>query len=571
MNLNKLLHSRPAAFIALFIAAAGRLLYCGPRYFPQLDDYIQLHNYATSSDYGALIEQEGLLASRPLAGVSDLYVWSRFWGVLIAAVLILSAMWAASALLFGGVFKRYFGGMFGRYFGASPLFAVIYTLLPLNIEGTYWLAASTRVVCGMFFSALALWIFVRFLETKKARLCVLWLIVQLISFCWYEQTLVLSLAATLLIALLGFIGGEKRSLYALLSFVNVFIYFAFTSAFSGGTLSGRMEIILPVSRWYFTVFFPEIARQIGAAFIKGGALTLFRGFIRGFKLMLADKAVLYALFALIAAAGAFMFALAHKGSGNGGEGNAQLAVGKGKLALFVKTPAAGLLFAFLLALAPVTPYFIIGNPWFSLRATVPSMAGLALFADILLGLLFSRRKYVLPAVAAVFTLTAVIASASEINDYRLTYESDQTVTAAILSESLGSDAGRVGILGLEPSFLTEQNYFYHEHIHGVTENAWGLYGAAVAVAHDMTGGVKVPDITPLAEKGFCYYVGWNRETKRLGGFDTLYRWDSDTQTLIRVYAEGSDADGWTVSDADGRFYARVWEEEGVGYIEKSEE
>ena len=55
-----------------------------------------------------------------------------------------------------------------------------------------------------------------------------------------------------------------------------------------------------------------------------------------------------------------------------------------------------LLTGVLLAVAPVTPFFDLGNPWFSLRGTVTSFAGIALMADALLGLLLCRWRRVLP-------------------------------------------------------------------------------------------------------------------------------------------------------------------------------
>ncbi len=64
--------SRRKLFCAVLLALAGLLVlrYCafGLSYYPQLDDYIQYHNYLTSSSFWALVRTAGLLVSRPVYG-----------------------------------------------------------------------------------------------------------------------------------------------------------------------------------------------------------------------------------------------------------------------------------------------------------------------------------------------------------------------------------------------------------------------------------------------------------------------------------------------------------------------
>ena len=55
-----------------------RCCYYGLVYFPQLDDYIQLHNYPVYHGAKLVILEQGLLASRPLAAVGDYFFWSGF-------------------------------------------------------------------------------------------------------------------------------------------------------------------------------------------------------------------------------------------------------------------------------------------------------------------------------------------------------------------------------------------------------------------------------------------------------------------------------------------------------------
>ncbi len=91
---------------------------------------------------------------------------------------------------------------------------------------------------------------------------------------------------------------------------------------------------------------------------------------------------------------------------------------------------------------------------------------------------------------------------------------------------LVSIKGRVALLGVMPNYLPDQNYYYHEHIHGVTESDWALSGALYAYS----GG----KLDPAAR--FVPLYGDAAEqvlSGEIGGFDEIYIYDSDTG-LVRA-------------------------------------
>ena len=533
-------------FLLFYLAAVLRFLACGFRYFPQLDDYIQYDKYARFAPLGEMVERLGLLASRPLAGVLDIAFWSRFWnGGMMAALLLLGAMWTASALLFRRVFNR--------LFGCGALFCVLYLLLPLNVEGTYWISAATRIVCGMFFCALSLWLYLRCVEGGGWYCAIGFAAAQMAAFCFYEQVLALAGGAALGMMLI-FLRTRKTRCSALcggITLVNFAGYFLFTGLHGTGSLAERMQLVLPWHEGYFSYFLPELLGQMKSAFFGGGLYTLSRGFVRGLA-MIADGGLWWylVLFVFLAlAVGGFCLTPA------GSNGRATRRVGPGWM---------GFALAGLCVLAAISPFFVVGNPWFSLRNTVPALAGLALLGELGLRAIFGRQarffRQTAAAVACVLTLVFGIASVSEVHDYRATYENDQAVLA-VLADELDGAEGRIGVLNLNPSALDEQNCFWHEHIHGVTESYWAIQGALWAMCED------VPDVYPLAVDSYPYYVGWNRELKRIGGFDALYWWDAESAVLMPLTAEGSDEGGWILRDPDGVQVALVWEHEGAGYLE----
>lgn len=496
-----------AAFALIFALAFLRFCCYGVEYFPQLDDYIQHHNYASfhQDDLFGFMMKLGLLASRPLSGVLDVVFWSRFWPVMIVGVALISLMWAGSAILFQRVWRK--------YFGTGWLFLVIYTLLPLGMEGVYWMSASTRVVPGMFFTALAMWLFQRWCEGEKKPVLLLFFLVQLVSFCFYEQDLVLCITGVFLVGILEFKEHRKRALGAFLTFANVVLYFGFTRIFSDSALySGRASTLLPWQEgWLERVCLP-VLYQGWNAFVKGGVYTAVKGFVRGLRLVFAEGHWLWLALTLSLCAGVFFLSKQRTGE----EGDCP-----GKKTLLA------LLVGFLMAFAPVSIFFVLAGPWFSLRGTVPSFCGLALMADAVLGWLIQylpARHKVTAGLAAVLAIIFSVAAVSEIHDYKQTFENDQRVISSLLAASDDGKSlpskGKVAVFGLDPSWLTEQNFFYHEHIHGVTESDWAMTGALQYGANDPAMPTVQPfssGVTPAGLEGKEYdcYFGFDYSTGKM--------------------------------------------------------
>lgn len=551
---------RPLSFWLVWAAIIWRYLSCGIEYCWQHDDYIQYINYPSVGDYPLLLREQGLLASRPLAAVTDLYVWSKFAGVMIVAVLLLALLYAGSALLWKSVFRR--------RFGTGWIFTVVYALLPLGFEGTYWMSAGTRLICGLFFGALAAWLLVRFVEDDRKICAWLYFPVLLLSYGYYEQTLVLSAAASLLL-MLDYLGERRRrSLLALLAFAAAGCYFAFTAAFSdGGALSSRMELALPNNAYYFEVFLPEISGQVWNAFFWGGAGTVVKGFWRGLKLIFTEGKWLWLLVCLGLTA---LFGLLARR-----EDDAEaVRVPAGKRRGLRVVWAYG--FGILLALAPVSIFFFIGNPWFSIRNTLPSFVGLAFIADLTVRLCLRRQVRVRAGVCAVLAAVLCIGSVSEMHDYRETYNHDvvllDCVAKKLAVEGDSLPEGKLGIVGANATYLKEQNYYFNGHISAISSSDWELYGALTARMKADVGRT----IVPLPTNEFSLYRGWNRAVRQIDSFAALWFWNEATHSLRDLAAEPQ-ADGSTrlVFADDGSFCAVVWEEiasngEYFGYIRFSE-
>ena len=487
----------------VFLLLLLRSLAAGPEYWPQLDDYIQLWNYPTAESFGALCQSVGLLSSRPLAFLADYYVWGPMFDVLILGVALICLMYAACAVLLRS--------QLGRYFPVGPVFLAVFTLLPLGVEGTYWMSASTRVVCGLFFAVLAAQTFLRWMDTGRWYWAVLYLILQLLPMGFYEQAGIFSVTLTVGLAILEVIrsrGRLPRALVSLWGLPALKIYFMVTGLFSDGSMfSSRSELIFPNEPYWRNVFLPQVLEQFREVFVEGNFYTLAKGFVRGVRSVLAGP-LLPGLLAAAVLCVLLWLALSRP--------EPRKAEGEKPLSLWLEAVAG-----ILLTVGPLTVFLVVGNPWFSFRGAVSAFGGLALLADLLVTAVWRRLPGFQRGPAALCALCALVfwvAGASEVGDYKATYENDQQVAAQVLdvleSEISDPEGLRVGVLNVEPSYLPNQNYYYHEHIHGCTESAWAFQGLLTCLGDGVAW-----DVTPLPAAP-VYYL-WNQATSRPETFDDL--------------------------------------------------
>lgn len=542
-----------AIWALLSLLLIARACAWGVQYWPQLDDYIQLHNIPTAESFWGLQETMGILGARPLAGMADYYFWGPMFDVLIVGVGLISMLYAACAVLL----RR----QLGRYFPVGPVFLAVFALIPLGVEGTYWMSASTRVVCGLFFAVLAAQTFLGWMDTGRRRWALLYLALQLLPMGFYEQAGLFSVTLTVGLAILEVIRGRERWRRALLSLWGLpamGIYFLVTGLFSEGSMfSGRSELIFPNEPYWRNVFLPQVLEQFREVFVEGNFYTLAKGFVRGARSVLAGP-LLPGLLAAAVLCALLGLALSRP--------ELRRAEGEKPLSLWLEAVAG-----ILLTVGPLTVFLVVGNPWFSFRGAVSAFGGLALLADLAVTAVWSRQPGFRRGPAVLCALCALVfwvAGASEVGDYKATYENDQRVAAQVLDalreEVPSRDGRRVGVLNVLPSYLPDQNYYYHEHIHGCTESGWAFQGLLTCES-----GGESWDITPLPAAPM-YYL-WNQAASRPETFDILFLYDYERGSVERVTLERTGAHDFLVLDGAGETVGVIWEEsDGLGYFRMTE-
>lgn len=466
------------------------LKYRWPAYYPTLDDYILFGGYpAYPHPWGDVIMRLGLLNIRPLAGLGDIYFWGMFWDMPYVALGIITVLHALCALVFEGVFRR-----MGVRVGA--VFFGVFLLMPMGFEGAYWLSAATRIITGLFFASLAALALLEHFKKAGARrylYLLLFGLLQLISFGFYEQVAAFSAALCLII-----IFFERRGRGAALgaALFNIAALGAYYILRSGSGIAGtRGELVAPAQLWENLILVLERIFEL----FKSGLYELnVAGLSRAAKMLWAGggMAVFYVAAAVLLAASAPVFC-----EDPDKKGKMLKALGLGAL-LFI---------------LPFSFYPFLKEPHMGYRNGFISLIGLGIFLDALLGALL-RKKALYRGAAALLIMFLMAVNFAELNDYKAVCEADRVICENIVS-ALSPDVLRgereVVVLNAKP-YYAEQSARFAEHIYNLTQSDWALTGGVRAraknlkikriipvpgrLAPDMMGGDK-PQILWLGEDG----------------------------------------------------------------------
>lgn len=539
------------SFLALFFAALLRFTAYGTRYFLQLDDYIQLISYAQSEHPWRLITEQGLLSARPLAGLWDIFVWGKLILRPLLPLLAAALLLALSAELLRAVMNR--------YFRVGIAFSAALVLIPINFEGTYWLSSANRIVTALCFTALSALLLLRFIESGRWYYAPLYCVALLFSIGFYEQLLALSITVTVLISASRLIGRDRtpRALLGLAFIPAAALYFYVCSRFADpdSATGARVAIILPTSSWWHTYVLPNLLKQMKEAILQASPRIIYRSFIRGIELAAADKKLIFSVSATLLSA--LLGFLAYRCDDEQPEG-------KRHTAAF--TAAAGIL----LTIAPLSVHFIVGEPWFSLRAITPSLPGLCLLGDAALRLLCrplpkKGRRIAYGAVCSLLSFVFLFGSLSELHDYRESYLYGERLTDTLTAmddewtRAAETSGGNIKIALIGTKSSTEaQNYLYHEHVLTVACSEWSLAGALGT----RWRATRPYSVTPMdmstEDEPFAVLSG--KESDALSGYDLYYLYDDTYSALTPLTLSGD-----TLTDGE-HAVARVSYENGNFYI-----
>ena len=401
-------------FPVIIFFALLRMCCFGFRYFPQLDDYIQYGCYPNMPDAYMNI---GLYATRPLAGIFDIYVWGRLWDNMWLAFLTITVLHAVSAYLFIVA-----AGNSGMRLGL--MFAVVYLLCPVNIEGAYWISASSRIVVPLFFASISFYC----LSINKL---IPFSIFQLLSLLFYEQAIVFSVVVSLIIAI-----KQKKRLVGIVTLSNsTFILLYYLIFSQTGSFAGRAAV---------TIFNPAAAYDIISSWNPAWVLkNFYDGLVMGGWLYTLAVTVLCCVFMIAGR-------------------EEEEALCRYKISL-------QFLFGLSLFFFSYIPIFILENYVFALRNNFIPLIGIAVMVDALFSL--NKFKHVF---VALFAMIFIISTMPELDFYRRNYEHDTQIIAHV-SGNISRDKPN-SIIDARLRYVTTNNDFA-EHILSISSSDWALTGA----------------------------------------------------------------------------------------------
>ncbi|MBQ6933087.1 MAG: glucosyltransferase domain-containing protein [Clostridia bacterium] len=518
---------------ACFALLLVRYFWQGVAYYPQMDDYIQYHNYASFyGSLGAAIENLGLLRARPLAGIMDIAVWSKLWGNMHIAVMIISALYVVSGILFKNVFEK--------YFNMSNIFLVIYLLSPFFFEAVYWISASSRIVLGLFFTAVALYLFQLYFERDSKAILAVSFLVQLIAFCFYEQAMVISITVTMFIGIFRLIKKDKRCFTAVVTFINVVLYYLITNIQSSSTLyDSRMKIVLPFMGKGFISNFRNSLNQYIEIFTDGFVNIGTKGFVKGLTITQNFNGIIAIILTLLLCAVFVMAGIRYNKCSDTDK----------KFNIFI-----GIIVSFLVFLAPLTPFFIIENAYIPMRNGMMAMLGLAMLVDILASDLLKNKKAV-GVICAVMIFCFTVSAFSEIETYRLSYEADAKLVEAASNVEFSSNTA---IIGIDEHWVKDQSFMYKEHVSATSGSPWSLTGMLRCCLKNQ----QLPLVTPISAE--VPYMSWSYESKKLSNFDTIYHYVDDS--FIKLECEQTGEKTYELTK-NGQPYAKMYDNKGMGVFE----
>ena len=428
-------------FAVYFLLAIFRFSYLGYNYTPYLDDYVQYILYPSINKpwKNVLAGGAGVLFTRPIAGLADFFIWSRFDDILGIAVFIMSVLYALSAVLFYKTFHDV-------NVRVTPAFLIFYTFFPINIEGTYWLSASSRIVVSMFLISLSCCLLLR-----EKTVC-FW-VCNFVSMCFYEQKSMLAFIIPVIICILN---KKKQIVATTASVVNmsvIAVYYLYFGKMSNN--SGRIGVSLSEIPERIRKMFAESREMWGEAQLK----LISNGFRRGLDRMLADGTVLWALVLIILVYG--FLVLLKKRRYEQVDTMPKICMG------------------LLLAVIPMTP-FLVSSGSINFRNAVPALLGVALMLDGVIPVLFKKATSV---VLGICTVCFIVTAVSEVCDYDLTARRDMELVMRV-AENIPSgyeDGFEEVVCTCSAPVRFEQNSPFNDHIISIRGSSWGITGAVKAV------------------------------------------------------------------------------------------
>ncbi len=446
-------------WLVLFILIILKYAYYGYSYYPVRDDNNAYGIFRLYDNvFKDVILHYKTYTVRPVVALLDPYFWTKLWDNLGLALLIITFVHFLSCILIYKILKA-------NNLNTGLGVMVIFSLMPLGSEATYWINASTRIVVGLFFVVLSLYLLcIYFKNQNNSRygyfILGAFFIIHLISLGFYEQLIVLSLFATFPLFALNW-KRIKRKWIAVLPAINFCLITIWYKAFSGSGMAANRGMLVNSDYLEHT---KKIIKSIFHIWKVALGELYNTGFIKGIRIITGDGNYLFFSLAVVLSITVAFIYIKEKGDAS------------------CKTSVIKILLGVFLFIVPFIPFFVLDTVTVFKRNIFLSFIGLGLVFEALLGVLSRNavlnifRGFIVGMLVFVF----LTANVYELYYYRQLGQIDREITGKIsmIKESAGYLNGEKNLILFNAKAMYIQTYA--DRSPNCTNADWALTGALEA-------------------------------------------------------------------------------------------
>lgn len=456
---------KPYAYWApVLLSMLLKYLYYGFRYFPVVDDNNMYGIYSLMTPLNVLRRYK-MYTARPFAALLDTYVISRLWDNPAIILVLMIILHFASAFLLYKVFEK--NGM-----KVGLLLVLFFVLNPFGTDAAYWIAASSRIVAGLFFMALSLYLIMVLcgLEEKnrtRAKAVLIgagYFLSSLLSYGFYEQITAVGFVFSVLLIVVNLRKSSRLAMLGI-TFANIGMTALYYYHFRNVGTVGDRGILVQKALWkHIRLVADRCLELVPRDFLS----MMKRGVVNGFDIIVRDHHWLYLLAILLISVVAAVFYTKEEMPENW------------------KRVVTRLLTGICIIVVSYAPFYVLNLVWISNRNTFISFIGLGLILETLIYLAFRLFKgtwaaYVKGVLFAAAIFAFMLANVAEIYDYRQVSGIDRKIVGSLTEQYVGKVAGKSENIYV---FNTKSLYAgtTGKHLSNCTGADWALTGAIHAIS-----------------------------------------------------------------------------------------
>ncbi|MBC7765518.1 MAG: hypothetical protein H7Y41_03450, partial [Hyphomonadaceae bacterium] len=221
-----LLHKNFLFWSTVYVLMVTRFSYFGFTYSPVLDDnnLFGIFHLRLPHVWQDIILHYKTYMIRPVVqSLIDPMVIAPLWQNPFLVLCLITGLHLLSCIILQNILRQ----VHVRF---EAFAIVIFALAPFSSEGTYWIAASSRIIIGLFVCVLSVYLLMRAIKHQNNKLLCIAMLCNLVAMGFYEQIICFNAFFTFVILFLNIKDIQKKWI-VILPFVNLAIILAYYAYF----------------------------------------------------------------------------------------------------------------------------------------------------------------------------------------------------------------------------------------------------------------------------------------------------------------------------------------------------